>query len=384
MRDLADYRKYAWFLLFFIAGAYGGRAQYFLRGQITDSFSGEPIPFVNIGLVGKGIGTVSDMDGRYELWIRSGQAEADDLLRISCLGYQPIAKNLGDLPADGQISFPMQPAAVALDEVVVSVLPTYTLEEIVGYPLQATRDFAYWKDSLALGAELASRIRVAAGTRKLNTLFFSVMNNPADSLLLRVNIYEYPESGRGPDANLNTSGRNILFTLPGGEASAVVDLQPFDIWVSDDFFLSLELLAVYGSNEIGLTMPAAEESRGATFRRYASQGDWELIGPYGVGYALQTTYYTNDPRKARNKAVERSLARTQAPVSGFVFFGKVPVEGTRVENLTTRSETTSDERGRYRILASPDDVLRFTSPGNNFLIVRVRQTGTMSVNLKRK
>ncbi|WP_088341272.1 carboxypeptidase-like regulatory domain-containing protein [Robiginitalea sediminis] len=367
-------------VIFILGGAVTASAQLLLRGRITDAATRQPIPYVNIGLVGRGIGTVSDADGYYELWVR--EASPDDLLRISCLGYEPLTQSWEDLPEGPDISFTMRKGAIALDEVVVSVLPTYTLEEIVGYPLASTRDFAYWKDSLALGAELASRIRVSPGTRRLNTLFFNTTSNPADSVLVRINCYAFPGSGGKPAEPLNKSGQSILYTLPGGASEAVVDLMPFDLWVEDDFYLSLELLAVYGSDEISLTMPAAAESRGATYRRYASQGEWEKIGAYGVGYALQTTYYTNDPRKARNRVVERSLKRSQAPVGGFVFFGRRALEGIRVENLNTREETTSDTRGRYRLLASPGDVLRFTRPGGDFLILKIRETGTLTVNLK--
>lgn len=369
-----------WILIIVLGGATSVSAQQLVRGRITDAASGQPIPYVNIGLVGRGIGTVSDAEGNYELWVR--RAEPGDLLRISCLGYEPLIQSWENLPDSPDSSFTMRRAAIALDEVVVSVLPTHTLEEIVGYPLAATRDYAYWKDSLALGAELSSRIRVSPGTRRLNTLFFNTTSNPADSVLVRINCYAYPGSGGSPAEPLNKSGRNILYTLPGGASEAVVDLMPFDLWVEDDFYLSLELLAVYGSDEIALTMPAAAESRGATYRRYASQGQWEKIGAYGVGYALQTTYYTNDPRKARNRVVERSLKRNQAPVSGFVFFGRRALAGIRVENLNTREETTSDARGRYRLLASPGDVLRFTRPGGDFLILKIRETGTLTVNLK--
>ena len=376
--------KKALILVLGLAGTFVADAQYLLRGQITDAISGEPIPFVNIGVVGRGVGTVSDAEGNYELWIRPERANADDLLRISCLGYEPRSQSFSDTPPDGLVSFSMRPAAIALDEVVVSGLPTFTLEEIVGYPLDATRDFAYWKDSLALGAELATRIRIQEGTRRLNTLFFNTRDNLADSVQLRINIYEFPKSGNGPDANLNKSGRNILYMLQGGSAAAVVDLAPFDVWVTDDFYVSLELLAVYGSDQIVLTMPAARENRGVTYRRYASQGEWEPIGAYGVGYYLQTTYYTNDARKAQNKAVERSLARNQAPVSGFVFYGRTVLEGIRVENLNTHAQTTTDSRGRYRLMASPGDVLRFTRPGNEFLIVQVRETGNLTVNLRQK
>ena len=353
-----------------------------VMGKVLDKETGEPIPYVNIGLLGKTIGTVSNEKGAFRLVLPRGRSAPDDLVRFSSLGYLPQEIPLGKLLEAEFVTAHLQPSAMALDEVVVSTLPTYTLEEMVGYPLQSTRDFAYWKDSLALGAELGCRIRVSPGLRKLNTLFFRSLQNPSDSLRLRVNFYAYSKGGGPPGSNLNKSGKSILYTLPGGSYEAVVDLEPFDIWVEDDFVTSLELLQVYGSDRISLSMPAAEESRGVTFRRYASQGRWENIGTYGVGYYLQTTYYTDDPRKAINKKVERRLKRTQGIVSGFVFYGRRGLQDVLVENLNTNNETRTDDRGRYSIPASPGDILRYTRPGSDFLILRIRELGNVTVNLK--
>ncbi|MDG1573063.1 carboxypeptidase-like regulatory domain-containing protein [Robiginitalea sp. M366] len=370
-------------LLFFciLGGALGASAQSLLQGRLTDAATGRPVPYVNIGVVGKALGTVTDADGQYELWVRPGQVEPADLLRISSLGYRPVSLPWDQLPADGRWSVALEPEAIALDEVVVSRLPQYTLEEMVGYPLQDTWDLAYWKDSLALGAELAARVPVNRGMRRLNTLFFNVRENAADSVLLRINIYR-PEAKDSPGQHLNTSGMGIRHMLPGGAREVVVDLEPYAIWVEDDFYLSLELLAVYGSPTIALALPASQEIGGDTYRRYASQGKWERIGAHTLGFYLQTTLYSDNPRKVRNRSVERFRARNQAPVSGFVFYGRQGLPEVRVENLNTRKETRTDARGRYRILAAAGDLLRFTRQGRPPLILRLEKPGTLTVNLR--
>lgn len=361
-------------------------AQYELQGKVIDAQTEQPIPFVNIGILGERLGTVSNTLGAFDLQIPKGRAVPEDLLRFSSLGYEAKEVPLNRIGTSGFVVIRLEPTTIALEEVVVSVLPTYTLEEIVGYPLKSSRDFAYWKDSLALGAELASRIRVSKGLRKLNTLFFNTRSNPADSLLLRINVYEFKGLGRAPGKNLNTSGKNILYTLRGGAVEAVVDLEPYDLWAENDFVLSLELLEVYGSDLISLTLPATGDSRGETLRRYASQGDWEEIGNYGVGYYLQTTAYTDDIRKAENKKVVRRLKRTQEKVSGFVFYGRNGLENVLVENLNTNEETRSDARGRYEIMASPGDLLRYTRDGGygEFKILKVNKPGNITVNLRRR
>ena len=254
-------------------------------------------------------------------------------------------------------------------------------EEIVGTPLENARDFAYWKDSLALGAELASRIRVPRELRKLNAFFFQVLQNPADSLLLRLNIYNLPSSGEGMGENLNKSGKSILYMLRGGIHGAAIDLEPFDIWVRDDFIASLELLDVYGSDRIALTLPAAQLVGGATYRRYASQGKWEQIGAYELGYNLQSTFYTDNAKRAENRKVVRRLRKTQGMVQGFVFMGRRGQPDTRIRNLSTNVEARTDSRGWYQLQASPGDLLRITPPNGEYLTIKVEKIGNLTVNL---
>lgn len=358
--------------------------QYHFKGTISDAQTGEPIPFVNIGVLNASLGTVSDEEGRYELRVPSNVAEPGDILRISSLGYQSVEFDFGDLQLSQDLDVAMNPAPIALEEVVVSSLPTYSVEEMAGEGIDRATQQAYWKDSLALGAELATIVRVDKGPRKLNTFFFNVLHNPADSIYFRINFYDIKGRSNLPGKNLNKSSENILYTLKNGEGEAIVDLKPFDIWVEDDFIVSLELLQVYGTDEILLVLPASEERFGRTMRRYASQGAWEIIGASNVGFYCQTTYYTNNERRANNKRVRRQLLKNQRKVSGLILFGPRGLGGVLVENLTTNAETLSDSRGQYEILASPGDILRFTriGSGDTPFLRRVRESGKINVNLR--
>ena len=56
-----------------------------ISGTVLEMNSDKPVEYVNIGIVGRNIGTVSDQNGKYTLDIKS--EHHDDTLRFSCIGY---------------------------------------------------------------------------------------------------------------------------------------------------------------------------------------------------------------------------------------------------------------------------------------------------------
>ncbi len=64
------------------------------NGQIFDAKTKESIPFVNIGVINKGIGTISDENGIFLL--RLDDKYNDDSLKISMVGYNPIFLKVKD------------------------------------------------------------------------------------------------------------------------------------------------------------------------------------------------------------------------------------------------------------------------------------------------
>ena len=351
------------------------QAQLAFLGQVVDASTGEPIPFVNIGVVDRGIGTVSNEDGFFLLQFRRESVQPGDILRISSLGYVPSEIPLSRLKqSTKEFVFRLQPTAIDLDEVVVSTKELFEVKEEVGYPNLAGRGIGYWKDSIALGGELGSRIRVDEGLRRLNALFFQVMDNPSDSILIRVNIYEVNKKKALPGSNLNTSGRSILYTLRYGEIFTIIDLNPFNIWVRDDFVLTLELVGVFGTDKVGLSLPAAQKSAGRSFRRYASQGVWETIDEAVMGFTLQTTYFTDNPRKLPKPREIRRRQRREREISGQVFFvssstvnlrsgGTSPLNGATITNYTRNEVVTTDRWGKYKMRVNKGDKLVVKYPG---------------------
>lgn len=88
--------------------------QILVKGKVTDSENGDPIPFANIMVMGTGTGTVCDFDGNYTLKI---PGKADSLTAVY-IGYQRRNKKLGTEPVQ-VINFQLREAGIELTEVVI-------------------------------------------------------------------------------------------------------------------------------------------------------------------------------------------------------------------------------------------------------------------------
>lgn len=85
-----------------------------IKGKITDSNSGDPIPFVNVILKGTSIGTTTDFDGNYSI---KTSATADSIV-ASYLGYRPRSKPLSG-ESNQVINIQLQEDVTSLQEVVI-------------------------------------------------------------------------------------------------------------------------------------------------------------------------------------------------------------------------------------------------------------------------
>ena len=72
-------------------------------GQVLDSITKQPIPFVAIQLEGTSTGVISNDDGRFSLYLEN--PEDNYLLNISCMGYTTASVSLRDLKNNDGIIF---------------------------------------------------------------------------------------------------------------------------------------------------------------------------------------------------------------------------------------------------------------------------------------
>lgn len=102
------------FCLFFFLGflTLSGFAQEIkITGVVTEGSTGEPIPGVTIQVKGTTIGTISDMDGKYNLMAKTG-----DILVFSTIGMKTIEKAI---TSNAPINVALEEDNVTLDQVVV-------------------------------------------------------------------------------------------------------------------------------------------------------------------------------------------------------------------------------------------------------------------------
>ena len=372
-----------WVAFFVFLFSHSLFAQQDYKGQVVDTKTGQPIPYVNIGIVEKGIGTVSDEEGKFHLYITPNTFDQNTEVLFSALGYENLNIPLAKMPLvyNDYPDFKMEPTVVALDEVVVSNKGERFITDFVGYKNFGEKSFGYWKDNIALGGELATRILAKSGLRRLEKFQFEVFFNPSDSLLLRVNVYEDDGKLGRPGTNLNTSGKNIVVTVKETDNIVWVDLEPFDIYVNGDFIISLELLKVYGEKELGLILAAAFDRYGS-YRKYASQDKWERIADENMAYYLETSLMVSAKEATR---YERKVARRKLKaqtISGFAILKGRMVSGVAVTNSRTKETVTTDENGRYSIPANKNDILQFRKKGYKVLALKVSDKPTANIILK--
>ncbi|MEM8929179.1 MAG: carboxypeptidase-like regulatory domain-containing protein [Bacteroidota bacterium] len=360
-----------------------GVAQKDYKGKMVDARTGEVIPYVNIGIVEQGIGTVSDEEGLFHLYFEKNEVAPTALILFSALGYAPLNIPVAKMPLvyNEYPVFKMTPERVALNEVVVSNKGERFITNFVGYKNYGERTFGYWKDQIALGGELATRIVVKSGLRRLDRFQFEVFHNPSDSLLLRANIYEDDGPIGSPKTNLNKSGKNILVTVKKTDKIVWVDLKPYDIYVQNDFMVSLELLKVYGEEELGLILAAAFNKNGS-YRKYASQDKWERIADHNMAFYLETQFMVSEKVAQRFEEREARKKKKKRTISGFALRRGRMVEGVEVTNTRTKETVFTDDNGRYVIAADKKDEVTFKKEGYKLMVLTVGDKPTTNITMK--
>lgn len=97
------------FLLFFLV-SFQSYAQFVIQGKVTDSETGDPIPFASVLLKGTTTGISTDFEGNYMLESRI----LTDSITAMYLGYLPVVKPLQNIPSQ-TINFQLKPSDFELE-----------------------------------------------------------------------------------------------------------------------------------------------------------------------------------------------------------------------------------------------------------------------------
>jgi len=272
------YRKTFLFLFAFLLCIPVLNAQYILQGRIIDALTKEPLPFVNVGVLKKELGTVSNEDGFFFLEVPD--VFAKETLRFSMIGFDERDFQVADLEAIllSNNTLVLAEQTTFLEEVVLTAEKKWDTR--VSGNATTSKLLITGFTSNQLGNEIALFVKVKKKPAYIEGIQFSVVENIYPEVRFRVNVYssEY----RFPDENILKE--NIFVTLKQSEGIISVDLKEYDILVDDDVFISLEWIDEDLGSE-GLWFSAGVFGK-SIYARSTSQAEWKKQRGLSLGMSV--------------------------------------------------------------------------------------------------
>ncbi len=247
------------------------------KGILVDSATAKPIEFANVGIVGKGFGTVTNEQGEFNFSVPD--SVTNEPVKISMIGYRSKVLSLDNLNKQGKIM--LSPAATNLNEVAVSAKKTKVT--ILGNETQTKHVTAGFVKN-TLGSELAVRLNIKHPKTHLRKFYLNIARNSIENPIFRFNVYNKDEKGF-PKENILT--QNVIIETKEKTGLIEVDLTPYNLFVDDDVFISVEWIKDLGDVK-GLFF-STKLAGNKTYYRMASQGNWHTIA-VGLGLYAEVAY----------------------------------------------------------------------------------------------
>ena len=203
------------------------------KGRIIDAETKQVIPYVNIGILQKNIGTVSNENGQYQLGF-SGNYAASDSIIFSHVGYRTVKYSIAQF-INSISDIQLTPISNTLQEVVVK---SRNLSEKIlgrngkGLGLMHYNFYTFYEKDVddRLGKEAGILLKNKRDCF-LNELHMQISSNEFASLKFRLNFYKTVD---GVPTELIIP-KEIVFEIRDGFVGLYkFDLKPFTIYLTKD------------------------------------------------------------------------------------------------------------------------------------------------------
>ena len=256
-------------------------------GQVFDLESGKPVPYANIGIIGKNLGTASDANGFFKIELNSKFDK--DTLGISCIGYTnrkyQIISFKNDVRNPDKVKVDLSPKIYQLTEVTIKPVKRkiYTL----GNYCDSNSSYGNAFYSKQLGTEIGVLIKLPHKKDKayLQTFRFFVGKFTFEEFPVRINVYNLKNDK--PFENILTEP---IYVEIKSEGEYIIDLKKYNIRLNEDFFISLEYYKIPDrtiGNLIFCATHRKNDNKGNSYYRFTSQGNWESEPVDNVGFSVQ-------------------------------------------------------------------------------------------------
>lgn len=249
-----------------------------IYGVVSDS-GNKPLPYVNIGIVGKNVGTVTDENGEYALLIDN--SFINDTVRFSMVGHKPKSLLVSDMisKSNNKIDVILRHSTIELAEVVVRA-SKYKERNKGKKIILGLGNFGFGAgfNTDALGNEAGRKFTIKDKVL-LSEFRFYIAKSTYDSLLFRMNIYSVKDNL--PFENLLKN--NVIINTDIKKGWVYVDLLEYDILAEEDIIVTLEWIKDFKTKG---TLTFGSSLGYPAYYRPASQGKWSRFMMGGLAYAI--------------------------------------------------------------------------------------------------
>jgi len=177
-----------------------------VMGKVTDD-KGMPLPYANIGLYEKNVGTLSDPDGTFEITLPA--SSGNDSLIFSAVGYEIKKIAISGLKlSKSHSNIRLTPIAILLDEVTVS--DKKLKSKIMRLGWMGGKDGILPLDTVMGGGAVALLVEAPRAPFYIEKLQLRLMYNSKDTIKFRFHVYEFDSINRKPGKDL--LNREIILT----------------------------------------------------------------------------------------------------------------------------------------------------------------------------
>ncbi|MFN3528718.1 MAG: carboxypeptidase-like regulatory domain-containing protein [Bacteroidia bacterium] len=266
---------YKYLLLFFwllCAMATQAKSEFSIQNQVTDSKSGGGIPWVNIGIAGKNLGTVSNEQGWFLLELN--ESHARDTIIFSCIGYERVLIPVEVLRS---LNISVQLSAQSVQLNMVNITQSRLKQKFFGQFSKSMFFQAGFSDN-TLGKECGVLMR-SKKPALLDQVQINFGKCTYDSVFFRLNVYR--READGSFTNILPQAIYCAFNRIELLETLAIDLKPYELVVQGDFMISVEYIQDKGPGHLYFK---ANGSR-TTYIRATSQADWHRA-PAGVSIGV--------------------------------------------------------------------------------------------------
>jgi hypothetical protein len=249
-----------------------------VSGQVIDAETQLPLAYVNIGVVGKNMGTISLEEGTFRLGF--DDLAPGDTLRFSMIGYEDY-NITGDDFFPGNIKLiTLKPVTYELQAVEI----TSTSKAFIIGNEDTRRPTWGIGGRIGKGQEWGVLIENPHGMCRVKDFNFHLKRSSFDRIVLRLNVYQI-ENGQLK----SILKEEIRFVVNQNKGWVKVGLEDKELWINGEVVASLEFLEGFSAlNQSGFELSLGKKVQ-SLYARNSSFDQWQIFEKKGFTPAFYFT-----------------------------------------------------------------------------------------------